>query len=173
MGKRRNNSELMRSRRAMRAYAESHGIKCGPKKVAIDNLIEDFFKIERKESESSQKFHVRAYKCLVKKGLMAVIKIKAPTSCKVKLKLTTPKQKYSGFYGSREWRAVRYQAIVKYDGCCLACGRSYKKHGIIIHVDHVKPRSLHPELELDIDNLQILCEDCNLGKSNKDDTDWR
>ena len=26
---------------------------------------------------------------------------------------------------------------------------------------------------MDIDNLQILCADCNLGKSNVDDTDFR
>ena len=42
-----------------------------------------------------------------------------------------------------------------------------------LHVDHIKPRSKHPELELDINNLQILCKDCNLGKSNTDSIDYR
>jgi 5-methylcytosine-specific restriction endonuclease McrA len=28
-------------------------------------------------------------------------------------------------------------------------------------------------LELTLSNLQVLCEDCNLGKSNTDATDWR
>jgi 5-methylcytosine-specific restriction endonuclease McrA len=40
-------------------------------------------------------------------------------------------------------------------------------------VDHIKPRSTHPKLALAFDNLQLLCEDCNIGKSNKCDIDWR
>jgi len=46
-------------------------------------------------------------------------------------------------------------------------------HGIVIHVDHIKPRSRYPELSLEIENLQVLCEDCNMGKSNVFETDWR
>lgn len=76
------------------------------------------------------------------------------------------------FYKSNEWRAVRYQALKKHGACCQCCGRS-RKHGIVIHVDHIKPRSNYPELELNIDNLQVLCEDCNLGKMARDEIDWR
>jgi 5-methylcytosine-specific restriction endonuclease McrA len=50
---------------------------------------------------------------------------------------------------------------------------SPKVHGIVIHIDHILPRSKYPELSLVFDNLQVLCESCNLGKSNKDETDWR
>lgn len=42
-----------------------------------------------------------------------------------------------------------------------------------MNVDHVKPRKLFPHLALDVDNLQILCDACNHGKSNWDQTDWR
>lgn len=76
------------------------------------------------------------------------------------------------FYESREWRELRYRALVKNGGACQACGAT-AKDGARIHVDHIKPRSLFPKLELEISNLQVLCEDCNLGKSNKDTTDWR
>ncbi len=76
------------------------------------------------------------------------------------------------FYSSREWRKLRYEALVKHGNSCMVCGAS-PMDGIVIHVDHIKPRSLHPELALKLDNLQILCKDCNLGKSNIDDTDWR
>lgn len=78
-----------------------------------------------------------------------------------------------GFYTSREWRALRVRVLEKYECKCMMCGMSPKKHGIVVHVDHIKPRSKYPSLSLDFNNLQILCEDCNLGKSNKYDTDWR
>jgi hypothetical protein len=42
-----------------------------------------------------------------------------------------------------------------------------------LHVDHIKPRSKFPHLALSLSNLQVLCRQCNLGKSNTDDTDWR
>lgn len=75
----------------------------------------------------------------------------------------------TNFYESREWREVRYMAIKRNGRACLACGQTRKK----LHVDHIKPRSKYPHLALDLNNLQVLCEDCNLGKSNKDETDWR
>lgn len=78
-----------------------------------------------------------------------------------------------GFYSSKEWRKLRYQVLRKYSAECMCCGRSKKEHNIVIHVDHIKPRSKYPHLALDFQNLQLLCEDCNLGKSNIDETDWR
>ena len=77
------------------------------------------------------------------------------------------------FYVSREWRSLRIRVLEKYECKCMMCGRSPKLHKIVIHVDHIKPRSKYPELSLDFNNLQLLCEDCNLGKSNKYETDWR
>jgi len=74
-----------------------------------------------------------------------------------------------GFYKTREWRDVRSKALVKHGKRCQCCN-STEGH---LHVDHIKPRSLFPELELDLNNLQILCEGCNIGKSNTDQTDWR
>lgn len=77
------------------------------------------------------------------------------------------------FYMSREWRSIRVRVLERYECKCMMCGRSPREHSIVIHVDHIKPRSKYPELSLDFDNLQLLCEDCNLGKSNKYETDWR
>jgi 5-methylcytosine-specific restriction endonuclease McrA len=54
----------------------------------------------------------------------------------------------------------------------MLCGRR-AGNGVVIHVDHIKPRSLYPELALEFSNLQVLCMDCNQGKSNRDFTDWR
>lgn len=76
------------------------------------------------------------------------------------------------FYASEEWRRLRFKVLKTANGVCMLCGRG-RPHGVVLHVDHIKPRSKHPELELIFENLQVLCEDCNLGKGNRDDTDWR
>ena len=48
---------------------------------------------------------------------------------------------------------------------CRACGRSPANDiGVILHVDHIVPWSKGGETTLD--NLQTLCEKCNLGKSD-------
>jgi hypothetical protein len=76
------------------------------------------------------------------------------------------------FYQSDAWRAVRYEALKLHGARCQCCGRS-SREGVVIHVDHIKPRSKYPQLELVLANLQVLCEDCNLGKMARDQTDWR
>lgn len=77
------------------------------------------------------------------------------------------------FTNSVAWKAVRFEALKASNGCCVLCGRSNREHGVILHVDHIKPKSKWPELALTLSNLQVLCEDCNMGKGNRDDTDWR
>lgn len=60
--------------------------------------------------------------------------------------------------------SLRYK-VFKRDNCrCVVCGRS-AKDGIILHVDHKIPYSLGGLTE--INNLRTLCQDCNIGKSNK------
>jgi len=76
------------------------------------------------------------------------------------------------FLGSFEWRRVRFEALKKNNGCCELCGRN-KHDDIKLNVDHIKPRKKHPELALDVNNLQVLCNECNHGKGNWDETDWR
>lgn len=76
------------------------------------------------------------------------------------------------FLLSFEWRAVRMQAIKKYGAICQCCGAS-PATGAVMNVDHIKPRKTHPHLALVLDNLQVLCHECNHGKGNWDTTDWR
>lgn len=78
----------------------------------------------------------------------------------------------SGFYDTDEWKSIRYKVLVKYGATCQCCGAT-RADGVKIHVDHIKPRSKHPELELSFENLQVLCEPCNMGKRARDQTDWR
>lgn len=80
--------------------------------------------------------------------------------------------KEDDFYSSYEWRSIRYRVLRTHGGKCMLCGAT-RSDGVKIHIDHIKPRSTHPHLELDFNNLQVLCEDCNIGKSNRDQIDWR
>jgi hypothetical protein len=74
------------------------------------------------------------------------------------------------FFRSGAWRTVRYAALRRSRGRCSCCGRS--SSSITLHVDHVVPRSWEPRLALVDDNLQVLCEDCNLGKLASDSCYW-
>lgn len=76
------------------------------------------------------------------------------------------------FYQSDAWREVRYRALKREGGACQCCG-ARAQPGKPLHVDHIRPRSKFPALALEISNLQVLCADCNLGKRDWDQTDWR
>lgn len=73
------------------------------------------------------------------------------------------------FYDADPWRRLRYRALTLYGRRCMSCGTT----SAVFHIDHIKPRSRYPELELEISNLQVLCEACNMGKGAWDETDWR
>ena len=81
--------------------------------------------------------------------------------------------KSDNFYTTDKWRSLRWRVLQKHGFECQACGRSKKIHGVVLHVDHIKPKSTHPELAMCFENLQVLCEDCNLGKSNRSCEDLR
>ncbi len=84
----------------------------------------------------------------------------------------------SEFYKSWDWKQVRYDALKKHGAICMCCGAKRTDFTIDgspvrIVVDHVMPISRFWHLRLEISNLQILCEDCNLGKGARDTTDFR
>jgi len=99
--------------------------------------------------------------------------VKAASGKMKQKRLKLSKAQHIEFFTSDEWRKLRVRVLEKYDCSCMMCGRSPKHHRIIIHVDHIKPRSKYPELALEFNNLQLLCEDCNIGKGNRYETDWR
>jgi 5-methylcytosine-specific restriction endonuclease McrA len=74
--------------------------------------------------------------------------------------------KGADFYASREWREFRIKVLARFESRCFACGRT-PAHGVALHVDHIQPRYLYPDRAFDPENMQILCEDCNLGKGAK------
>lgn len=72
----------------------------------------------------------------------------------------------------KTWTRLRYQILRRDGGKCVLCGRSVAD-GIKLHVDHIIPLSVCPERRYDPENLQTLCNECNIGKSNTDTIDWR
>jgi len=102
-----------------------------------------------------------------------LLKKKTPTQQpKVAAPLTYEDANHKKFTRSYEWRALRMKVLDKYGARCMCCGAT-PEHGVKMHVDHIKPRRKYPELALSFDNLQILCEECNHGKGNWNETDWR
>ncbi len=69
------------------------------------------------------------------------------------------------FLQTQEWQKLRYEILMAHGRKCMCCGIT-EAQGAIIQVDHIKPRSKYPELALEGANLQVLCRDCNMGKSN-------
>lgn len=83
------------------------------------------------------------------------------------------KKRRVGALPKEEWRKLRYRALLAANGRCQCCGATAESSGAPLHVDHIKPKSLFPELALEFSNLQVLCKDCNFGKHQWDQTDWR
>lgn len=60
---------------------------------------------------------------------------------------------------------LRFKVLQRDNFKCCICGASPAKDpSVILHIDHKKPWSKGGETVLD--NLQTLCEKCNLGKSD-------
>lgn len=109
-------------------------------------------------------------KVCIKKQKVKSLRIRTLNKRIVKQASKIRKLQYGNeFFDSREWQELRYRALIEYGRKCMCCGITKAE----FHVDHIKPRSKYPELALDFSNLQILCRACNLGKSNKDETDFR
>ena len=77
-----------------------------------------------------------------------------------------PYKKNDPFYTSAAWRAVREQALLRDHYICQKClkraemGKLFTPHPATM-VHHIKPRQLFPELELELDNLESLCDACH------------
>lgn len=107
-------------------------------------------------------------------------RVKTPSWCDPNNPIGPPKEilvegvdvRSPEFLRTRAWRTLRYRALCEGGRQCECCGAKASR-GAILNVDHIKPRKLRPDLALDPWILQILCEDCNAGKGNTDQTDWR
>ena len=81
------------------------------------------------------------------------------------------REEAAAFYETYHWHRLRYEALKRDGGRCLLCGAG-RRTGTVLHVDHIKPLRYYWHLRLSLDNVQVLCGDCNHGKGNWDETDW-
>lgn len=82
------------------------------------------------------------------------------------------------FYRSWDWSTLRTKTIKKFGRVCMCCGAvpgdlTVGGGRVRIVVDHIKPIHHHWYLRLDPENLQVLCNECNMGKGAWDETDHR
>ena len=82
------------------------------------------------------------------------------------------------FRSSLAWRRARYAALAanaqRNGGTarCELCGAAAAP-GKPLHVDHIEAVSKNRARRFDKENLQVMCEDCNIGKLNGPAADFR
>lgn len=60
---------------------------------------------------------------------------------------------------------MRLKVLKRDNYKCVYCGKSPATHlGVVLHIDHIKPFS--KDGDNSFENLQTLCNKCNLGKGN-------
>lgn len=64
-------------------------------------------------------------------------------------------------YSPAEWAEARRDTFATHGRVCWRCA------GYAAQVDHVKPKSLFPELALVRSNLRPICWPCNRAKNNR------
>ena len=66
----------------------------------------------------------------------------------------------ASLYRTPQWKALRFMARRRDGFACVQCGAKGR-----LEVDHIKPIRTHPELALDLGNLQCLCIACHARKT--------
>lgn len=69
----------------------------------------------------------------------------------------------ASLYRTPQWKALRFMARRRDGFRCVTCGTRGR-----IEVDHIKPIRTHPELALDLGNLQCLCPGCHSRKTREE-----
>lgn len=68
-------------------------------------------------------------------------------------------------FNGTDWRFWKKTALQRDDFTCQVCGLYDPE---IMEVDHIKSKSLYPELKYDIDNLITICPNCHRRKTLRD-----
>lgn len=153
---------------------KTSGVKLAEKTIAIINHYGEEMPVTKREKVDLASQLLSGFNKAGNEKLNPPKVEKVTQPKKAAAKSTIKKKSSNAFYASWEWKKVRYEAIKKYEQRCMCCGWRVgdTEYGYLV-VDHIKPRSKYPALALDVNNLQILCNDCNMGKSNDSIDDWR
>lgn len=143
-------------------------------------LPESFFDKDRVNKKPS----IQALEQVASQIIARKVKIKRPKIGDVPHKkpakgvFSPNPNKRKSFYASWEWRRLRMETLLRYGHRCQSCGAT--KDDITITgatvrlvVDHIQPLGKNWELRLDPENVQVLCDECNMGKGDWDATDFR
>lgn len=76
-------------------------------------------------------------------------------------------------FQSREGRKIRDKVLAKQGYCERCYSLKGEKNIFKLEVHHVKPWSKFPELAYDLDNLDVLCADCNKKIGNTGKIDYK
>lgn len=142
-----------------------------PTKVVVDRLKPFLIgKLPKTKSEQREALIAAALVALHAAPVEKIAQAAPPK--KIVRKSTEPADK--DFYASWAWKEARYAALKRHGRRCGCCGWTPDSGGQNhLVVDHVKPIRTHPNLALEPSNHQVLCNDCNMGKSYKHTDDFR
>jgi hypothetical protein len=144
------------------------GIPCPQAKWWRDNMISFAISVILEIQKKNSRWNIRRLEKLTGKKITPIF-VPLPTATVIRI----PSQKQiDAFYDSWEWKRCRYDFLKSQHRRCQCCGRT-PEEGASINVDHIKPIRRYWDLRLSMNNLQILCSDCNMGKGSRDQTDWR
>lgn len=153
---------------------ELEKLKNKPSNLVLKHIEEK--KDEADELTLSKKDFITKYKAIVKKLQSTIAKkelrikhLENTLKNRVRRGLMKDKKVKDDFYESNQWKMLRFKVLEKYGRICALCRCTTGP----MHVDHIKPRYLYPNLELEFNNLQVLCAQCNQGKSIFSEKDFR
>lgn len=119
--------------------------KFGSWRKALETFMKYINQDEKNEEGSNQILHIKVDNRNIPNGLKTTIETRK-TKRDINLRL-------------------RFLVMQRDNFKCCMCGRSpANTPNLVLHVDHIKPWSKGGETVFE--NLQTLCSDCNLGKSN-------
>lgn len=145
----------LHANRKLRYFLSLHGINANGKKKGF--LISEFCRITKTTVPTGTSFSD------------FIIHYFDTTGKDFKYKKRVTRKKQIEFYESKKWLSLRKIVLKIYGRQCMKCFTA----SAIIQVDHIKPRSKFPLLELELTNMQVLCKRCNKEKSNLHETDYR
>ncbi|MDN3652584.1 HNH endonuclease [Thalassotalea ponticola] len=129
-------------------------------------------KTQRKQYVDDKRAHTHIYKWLVKhaktvskQAILYSINNGPTTFSRAEDVPYSEQNNTPNFYLTPQWKELRVQALERDKSRCKLCGASASESKL--EVNHIKERAKYPELELELSNLETLCEHCHQAKTSR------